>query len=69
MIILLIILGSALYLAPSFVAEYRGIVPYDRRAVYVINILLGWTVFMWFVALIISMRSPKSFIIEGRIWK
>lgn len=49
--------GIAVYLAPAIAARYRG-VP-NAGSVAVVNVLLGWTVIGWIVALAMAMRDPQ----------
>lgn len=50
--------GFALYVIPTIVAFRRG-VP-SPWSVAVINILLGWTLIGWAIALAMAARDPKS---------
>ncbi|QGH79707.1 hypothetical protein SEA_ANON_36 [Gordonia phage Anon] len=50
-----LLLMLALYLAPSLVAEIRK-VP-SKGSVIVVNVLLGWTVIGWIVALAMAARD------------
>ena len=43
----LIVLVAAVYFLPSIIARVKG----PRSSIYVINLLLGWTVLGWFIAL------------------
>lgn len=57
--IILISLGIALYAVPSFVA-WRRQVP-NTGSVIVINVLFGWTLLGWGIALAMACRSlPKD---------
>jgi hypothetical protein len=51
-----IIVGSAIYFAPAFIA-------WDRKnfaRVALLNIFLGWTVVCWVLALVWALRSPEN---------
>ena len=43
----LIVLVAAVYSLPSIIARVNGL----RSSIYLINLLLGWTVLGWFIAL------------------
>jgi hypothetical protein len=43
----LIVLVAAVYSIPSIIARVNGL----RSSIYLINLLLGWTVLGWFIAL------------------
>jgi hypothetical protein len=56
-LILLIVLVLA-YFLPSFLA-YQRKAP-DQNTVAVINLLLGWTVIGWIVALALALRDRRT---------
>jgi hypothetical protein len=54
---LLFPLAIGAYLAPTIVAAYRDHA--DKTAVCLVNLLLGWTVLGWIVALVWSCAGPS----------
>ena len=51
-----LLLGLAVYFAPTFIA-------WDRKRFFriaLLNILLGWTVIGWIIALVWALRSPET---------
>jgi hypothetical protein len=51
-----ILVGSAIYFAPTFIA-------WDKKnfaRIALLNIVLGWTVICWVVALVWALRSPEN---------
>lgn len=48
----------ALYVTPTLIAYRRRVV--NRHSVAVVNLLLGWTVIGWIVALAMSVRDAKT---------
>lgn len=49
---------AVLHFAPTFVAVSRK---HPRRiAIFVINLLFGWTVIGWFVALFWALQPPRE---------
>jgi hypothetical protein len=54
---LLLLTGAAAYFIPTFVAFDRH---HRRTAVLAINLLLGWTVIGWSVALDMAQSAPSS---------
>ena len=55
-LLLAILLG--LYLLPTWVALNRGVV--NKWSVVVINVLLGWTLIGWVVALAMAVRTQRE---------
>jgi len=49
-----VLFGVLLYFLPTFIAFLRK--NQNRIEVFVINLLLGWSIFGWFVALILSFK-------------
>lgn len=47
----------ALYWAPTMLAYQRG-AP-NRQSIVVVNVLLGWTLIGWVVALAMAVRDPQ----------
>jgi RsiW-degrading membrane proteinase PrsW (M82 family) len=47
---------AVFYFIPAFVARERG-VP-DQGMIIVVNVLLGWTVIGWVIALAMALRDP-----------
>jgi hypothetical protein len=63
---MLIGVGVAAYLLPTLVAVLRH-AP-DLAAVIVINVLLGWCVFGWVLAMVLAVRrATPSFQVIGQI--
>jgi hypothetical protein len=54
----LCLLGAcvAVYFAPSLCAQDHP----ERRAIFVLNLLLGWTFVGWVISLVWAVRQPKS---------
>ncbi len=48
----------ALYVLPTVIAYRRRVV--NRHSVAVVNLLLGWTVVGWIVALAMSVRDART---------
>jgi hypothetical protein len=46
------------YLAPTAIAAYRDHI--DKNAIFLVNLLLGWTVIGWVVALVWSGAGPAG---------
>ncbi len=57
MIHLLIFLG--LYFLPAIIAGQRRL--YDRTAITLVNLLLGWTFIGWVAALIWAITAPAPY--------
>jgi drug/metabolite transporter (DMT)-like permease len=55
---LLVFIAAVIYLAPSIVARQRH-AP-NAGSVVVVNVLLGWTVIGWVVALAMAYRDPRN---------
>jgi hypothetical protein len=49
----LIVLVAAVYFLPSIIARVNGL----RSSIYVINLLLGWTVLGWLIALSLALSE------------
>ena len=49
---------AVLHFAPTFVAVWRK--HPNRIAIFVINLLFGWTIIGWIVALIWSLSPPRE---------
>ena len=45
----------AFYFTPTFIAFFRGHT--SRWAIMVLNVLFGWTIFMWFWSLIWALAN------------
>jgi hypothetical protein len=54
---LLISLSLAVYFIPTFVASARR--HHNRRAIFVLNLLLGWTLLSWVAALVWACMTPR----------
>jgi hypothetical protein len=50
-----IILLLVLYFCPAFIAYTRQ--SYDKSIIFALNLLLGWTVIGWFIALAWALAS------------
>jgi hypothetical protein len=49
---------AALHFAPTFIAVWRK---HPRRiAIFVINLLFGWTILGWIVALVWALSPPRA---------
>ena len=59
--VLIIIVGLVVYLLPSIVALSRRPRVPRFGLVVVINVLLGWTLVGWAVALAMALRSVRPF--------
>jgi hypothetical protein len=53
-----VVIAAALYLAPSLVAYKRA--HHQLGAIAVINVLLGWTVVGWVVALAMACSAVRA---------
>lgn len=49
-----------LYLLPCFVAMSRGVAGPQKNGIAVLNLLLGWTLVGWVVALVWATAAPKA---------
>lgn len=49
---------AGLYLLPTLIGWGRGV--HDLGMVAVLNILLGWTLVGWVVALALALRTPRQ---------
>ena len=59
----LAVVALALYFVPSFVAVNRN--KRNKNAIFALNLLLGWTVVGWVVALVWSLMHERSDTSEG----
>jgi len=59
---LLFLIG--LYLLPSIIAGSRHL--YERPAITLLNIFLGWTFIGWIIALIWALTAPSPYIVYPR---
>ena len=55
--VILFLFLAGLYLLPTLVGWARGV--HDLGMVAVLNILLGWTLIGWAVALALAFRTPR----------
>ncbi|MGH7813208.1 MAG: superinfection immunity protein [Candidatus Binataceae bacterium] len=53
---LLLLIGGGFYLVPGFAASYRE--HRNAKAIWALDILLGWTFIGWVVALVWALTSP-----------
>ncbi|HEV2462263.1 MAG TPA: superinfection immunity protein [Acidobacteriaceae bacterium] len=51
-----LLVWAAIYILPVIVAVFRG--HHNRMPIILVNILLGWTVIGWIVALVWAFTSP-----------
>jgi hypothetical protein len=59
LVIFVVLLCIAIYLTPTWIAMYRKVV--NVGSVFVINLLLGWTLIGWAIALAMAARTnPPS---------
>lgn len=56
--ILLIIIVIALYLLPSIIAAYQK--KKNGAAIFILNLLLGWTLIGWVVAIVWAFTYEES---------
>ncbi|MGW0957843.1 superinfection immunity protein [Streptomyces gelaticus] len=56
-LLLLAVVGVAVYFLPFFIAAGRGV---NTGSVFVVNLFLGWTFIGWVVALAMSMGSRRT---------
>lgn len=54
----LAIIGILIYLTPTIIA--LKLKQPNKRAVALVNLLLGWTVFGWIAAFILSLTGPAK---------
>ena len=59
-----LIIVTVLYFLPSFVAMLRG--HHNKVAVWLLNLILGWTVIGWIAALIWAATEPR-WMAEARV--
>ena len=55
--LLILIVGGAIYFMPTIVAAVRK--SSRLGVVLAVNLLLGWTVAGWIVALVLAIQSPR----------
>lgn len=53
--IILVIIGLTIYFIPSLLSGYRK----DANKIFVLNLLLGWTIIGWLVALVWALSHAK----------
>ncbi len=56
--LILFLIGTAVYFLPTIVGTVRR-VP-DRGVLVLVNLLLGWSLIGWVVALVMALRSPAT---------
>jgi len=61
---LLIYFITFIYFVPTLVAIIRG--HHSKGAVIVLNILLGWTIIGWIVAIVWSFTNPNQVVVQSR---
>jgi type II secretory pathway component PulF len=54
----LLIIGLLIYFLPAFVSGFRE--HHNGTAIFVLNLLLGWTLIGWVIALVWSFSSVKA---------
>jgi hypothetical protein len=57
-IVLILLIGAGVHFAPTFVAIYRD--SNSKLGVFLVNLLLGWTLVGWVAALVWALASPRS---------
>lgn len=55
---IILILWALLYMLPSIVAYYNW--HKNGRAIMILNILLGWTVLVWIIALVWASTNNRE---------
>ncbi|HEX4758361.1 MAG TPA: superinfection immunity protein [Terracidiphilus sp.] len=55
-----LIFAIALYFVPAIIAAARQ--THNATAILLLNIILGWTVVGWFVALLLAICSAPSYV-------
>jgi hypothetical protein len=60
LIVGLAVLGAGFYLLPTIVAVGRGDTRRDIAMIVVLDVLLGWSVIGWIVAMILAAPEPSS---------
>jgi hypothetical protein len=55
MLVLIVVLGGALYFLPTIVRELRGVK--HHAGIFVLNLLLGWTLLGWVAALVWAFQA------------
>ena len=58
LVFILVVLGVPLYFVPSLVAYHRN--HKDFAGVFILNLLIGWTVVGWVVALAWAVRPDSA---------
>lgn len=53
-----VLVVASIYLVPTAIGVWRHVVRVER--VVIINVLLGWTVVGWFIALAMSIAEPST---------
>lgn len=62
---LYVLVGGALYFLPSFLGSEKE----NRRAIFLLNLLLGWSFIGWVVALVWAVKkdeAPTRVVVEHR---
>lgn len=54
--ILVFVLGGAIYLFPSYIGRKHR----NQKAIFIINILLGWTFLGWIVSLVMGRKASSK---------
>lgn len=57
-IIIFAIIVGFIYFTPTIIANSYN--HYDIRAIFIINLLLGWTLLGWVISLIWALKKPKN---------
>lgn len=58
-VIILILVGLAIYFVPSIVAFNRNVEP--RIAIFLLNFFFGWTFFVWIAMLIWAYQARQAY--------
>lgn len=59
--LVILVLACAFYLFPTFVAACRG--HHNTMAIFVLNLLLGWTLLGWVVALVWACTASRRLLV------
>ena len=62
--VLTVLIGGALYILPTIIAS--NVKHHNAAAIFILNLLLGWTVLGWIAALIWSLTRPPPSHTSGK---
>jgi hypothetical protein len=60
----LLIICIALYFTPGLIAAFRS--HHQAAAIIVLNLLLGWTIIGWVVAIVWACMNPPPVVVASR---